>query len=719
MWGRVKIKGSAVALLTALALVSCSRQIPEPVSPPKDEPVPPTPTNLTARVGDHFVVLSWSVSDTSTISFYRVYTADSTASDYSLLAEVNQTTYTASDLANGAVHYFKVSSVNRSRFEGYLSSAVMAVPNLYQIIINDGDSHTNSRSVTLRLVAPIGTQYVQISDDSSFIDAPWENYASPRSWLLPLGDGPATVYSRFRDLSDHITAGYYSDAITLDTQAFIDSVTFSPAGHPFSVGDQVHFKVFAVEPEGQASIMVGQNLISANLYDDGTRGDAVANDGVYETNYIINGSSDFENAAVFGDFTDIAGNSAQQARALNDISVRRAPDAVSIYSIAGVNGRYDRLQIDWTRSTAGDFAQYRIYRSQSAGVDSTDYLAGTITSSATNSLLDTGLAANTVFYYKVYVLDNTGLWTGSNEESGSTFPNQPPQPVTLFPVVTVPGTHDRLSLSWSVCNDQDFLRYELYRSYASNVDTSDILLLATASQTAFVDSNLAADSVYYYGVLALDRAGGRSWSNVESGRTGVDEPPGPAELNPVIVEPDFYQSVALSWSHTDIDDFEAFRIYSWREDAGRNDSLLIAIISDQATTTFTDSPSFDIPGDTLALWYVIHTYDEGGNSAASNALRVELIDLAPGQVTGAVIPESTEMAVSWMASEIPDFSNYSLLRDTLSSPAQARVIFMTPDRETTSYRDANLVRGLTYYYWLEIYDRRNHDSRSFLGSSRW
>ena len=718
MHGLARIKASALLLLLIL-LLSCTRQIKDPVSPPKDEPIPPTPTNVTATVGDRFVTLTWTVSDTGSIAFYRVYMADSSAENYSMIAEVNESRYTANDLQNGDVYYFRVSTVNLARFEGYLSLPVSAEPNLYQIMINSGDEYANDRNVTLTLVAPAGTQYMQISNDSLFSNSPWDNFASTRSWLLPSGDGLARVYARFRDSNDRTTDGYYWDAISLDTQASIDSVTFFPAGTPFFSGDQVHFLVYTVEARGEARVTLGQNLVRIDLYDDGTHGDLLPNDGIYETDYVINANLDFENAGVFGNFTDVAENVAQQAQATQYISVRRAPDPVTIFNVSGVYGYYDRLEVSWTRSSIGDFGHYRVYRSTGAGVDSTDFLARTISSAATTSLVDTGLAQNATYYYKVYVVDNTGLWAGSNELSGQTNPNAPPDPVNLFPPVALPGTHDRLSISWSECNDQDFLRYELFRSYDSDVDSSDIVLLVSESQTTFTDTGLMADSVYYYRVRTLDQAGNSSWSNSASGRTGIDQPPEPATLFPVIVQPDYYENLELNWSHSSIPDFQAFRVYFWRESDGRNDSMLIAIIPDESTTTLTDNPSFDIGGDTLVVWYVVQTSDQGGNSTASNAIDVRLIDAVPGQVTGAVIPGSTSIAVSWIPLEIPDFSSYRLLRDTTSNPDQASVILMTPDQDVSSYDDENLVQGLTYYYWLEINDRRDHVSRSFLGSSPW
>ncbi len=719
MISKIRKKSFWGSLLFVVFALACSRQIPDPVSPPKDDFVPPTPLNLTVTVSDRTVSLSWSVPDTQGIRFYRLYKSDSTSNAFDLVAEVQRNSYTIADLRNGLSYYFKVSSVSMARFEGYASTVVSAVPNLYGVIINGGNDFTNRRSINLTLVAPTGTQYMQISDDSLFSGTPWENFAPTKSWELPDGDSDRRVYARYRNGVDQITAGFYYDGITLDTEAAIDSVIFTPAGNPLSAGDLIHVKLFAGEPDGEAAISIGQGLVSLDLYDDGTRGDAYASDGIYETNYAVANNLDFENAGVFGDFTDRAENAAQQMRSVNNLSIRRCPDAVSIYSITNPNGFFDRLEINWNSSTASDFALYRLYRSATAGVDSTDSLVRSIGAAQTTSLTDTGLAQNSSFFYKVYVVDNTGLWTGSDEVLGNTNSNVAPEPVILYPIVAPPGAHDRLSLTWSASHDQDFLRYELYRSYDNSVTTSDILLLASASSTAFVDSNLAADSAYYYGILTLDRAGNSSWSNTAAGRTNEDESPFAAILYPVNQLPDYYQDVRLQWALPATGDFQAFRVYSWRNDAGRADSSIVAAIFEQDSTIVIHHPTFVGSEDTVNYWYIVHTYDEGGNSSPSNAIRVHLTDDLPAPVNGAVIPGSAFLTVSWIRSSIPDFGNYRLLRDTTSNPAGAATVLLTPNQEMTSYEDRNTVSGRTYYYWLDVFDRRNHSSRTFLGSARW
>ena len=702
-----------------VVILACSRNIPDPISPPLDGTVPETPFNLTATIGDGTVALSWSVVDSLPELIYRIYLSDSAETEYSPAGETNELSYMVGNLRNGNTYSFKVSSVNSDGFEGYKSNPISATPNLYGIIINNGNEFTDQIVVTLSLTAPANTGLMQVSGDPTFLGSQWESFSPSRVFRLAGGDGVKAVYCRFRDASDMPTSSYFGDSITLDTQSFIDSLRFTPAGVPLSPGATVHFRLYPGETDGEGAVTVGDDILTLILLDNGERGDVLADDGIYELDYTIDINLDFEDQIVYGDFIDRAGNSAPRIQANFPMTVRRPPDAVTVYSVSVPDEAFDRLQISWSRSGASDFAQYRIYRDTSAGVDSSDFLVRTITSPGTVTAVDTGLTENTRYYYRVYVMDNTGLMAGSNEDDGLTGQDLPPDPVELFPPVATPGTHDRLALSWSESNNNDFLRYELYRSYDPAVDSLDILLFTSNSQESFTDTGLAADSLYYYGVLTRDLAGNVSWSNSVNGRTNTDDPPSQVTLLPVAVEPDRYQDVSLDWSQSDDDDFESYRLFRWQEDIGRADSTLVFLTTDIDVTSFIDHPPFNTVEDTVNFWYILHLFDEGGNTAASDSIRAHLVDNDPPQVSGSVTPSDSSLIIVWSPADIPDFANYRLLRDTDSDSSGAITVFVSSDQEVITYTDESTVDDQVYYYWLDIYDVRSNSTLSLLGSGSW
>ncbi|MEI8042705.1 MAG: putative Ig domain-containing protein [Verrucomicrobiota bacterium] len=99
---------------------------------------------------------------------------------------------------------------------------------------------------------------------------------------------------------------------------------------------------------------------------------------------------------------------------VDEVLVDEAPPDVGLTVGAGSDPRHS-AQLNWTASTAPDFAYYAIYRSTSSGVDPTDTLVTTISNKATVSFQDTNLPlVNQTLYYRVLVYDTQGLhnWGG-------------------------------------------------------------------------------------------------------------------------------------------------------------------------------------------------------------------------------------------------------------------------------------------------------------------
>lgn len=102
----------------------------------------------------------------------------------------------------------------------------------FPIVINDGASYTNSRTVTLTLNVSepnifIGVPYQGTVPEMSFrnsessVGTDWEPYNSLKTWELTPGDGLKTVYVEFRIIIDlpnfTETSIPYGNSITLDT----------------------------------------------------------------------------------------------------------------------------------------------------------------------------------------------------------------------------------------------------------------------------------------------------------------------------------------------------------------------------------------------------------------------------------------------------------------------------------------------------------------------
>jgi len=87
------------------------------------------------------------------------------------------------------------------------------------ISIDGGEVFSSSAQVTLLLTyddSGSGVDMVRFSNDGLWDAEQWEPPVTSKSWTLPGGDGPKTVYYQVRDRAGLISPTY-SDSITLDT----------------------------------------------------------------------------------------------------------------------------------------------------------------------------------------------------------------------------------------------------------------------------------------------------------------------------------------------------------------------------------------------------------------------------------------------------------------------------------------------------------------------
>lgn len=171
-----------------------------PLDPRAGASVPPTPA-VTARWGNQEIQLTWTVSDPSQVVYYHIYRKAQSDTGYLLLDSTFATSYLNGNLENGADFSYEVGGMGNQGLEGHRSSAITVSPRAMDLLINEGQIHTDSLQVRLMLSAPpLATQAMRVSNDSvSLTRAQWMTYSSnPISWTLSAGgDSIKTAYGQF------------------------------------------------------------------------------------------------------------------------------------------------------------------------------------------------------------------------------------------------------------------------------------------------------------------------------------------------------------------------------------------------------------------------------------------------------------------------------------------------------------------------------------------
>ncbi|ETR73372.1 MAG: hypothetical protein OMM_01006 [Candidatus Magnetoglobus multicellularis str. Araruama] len=102
------------------------------------------------------------------------------------------------------------------------------------------------------------------------------------------------------------------------------------------------------------------------------------------------------------------GSSAYDVWYIDDLRIDDAPQAITLYDPSNITEQ--SITLSWNQNTDDDFSHYEIYRHTAANVTRSHQLLTTITSANVCAYTDTDiLNPNSTYYYKIYVVDQTGL----------------------------------------------------------------------------------------------------------------------------------------------------------------------------------------------------------------------------------------------------------------------------------------------------------------------
>ncbi len=661
---------------------------------PSEVSFPSPPKDLKASVGDGEINLTWS--DTEEVRGFYIYRADSARGKFFKRDSTSNLFFVDAGLLNNQEYLYKLSAYNLKGYEGECSSVISATPSAYDLLIEGGKEYTNQQEVSLIITAPQGASLMMLANDSTLTDGSWEPFSPEKQWTLTKGDGEKFVFAKFKDSKGVETATPALDKITLDTQASIKMVSEGSQGRMLAPGDTIHFTLDAAEPDGEATMDIGTAQLGIILQDRG--------DGTYSTDFIIPGGLEVIQAKVIGHFTDRAGNQATPINAQGTVTIQSPPPPVELRPPTPVGNSTTSLNLSWSLSGAEDFASYILLRAEEPGVDSTATLVTTITERTTTSFEDTELKENTDYWYRLYVFDQSGLSSASNQVKGTTKQDEPPEPVTLYPPSPVVGSFSQLNLSWSQNSDEDFASYNLYRSPSSGVDSSSILVTSITSQTttAYQDTGLDENTSYYYRIYVWDKGGLAARSNEEEGRTNQDEPPEPVVLyspNPISAT-----QIDLSWSQSEERDFSSYRLFRSPSSGVDSTSWLAVTIREKFQTTYQDT---GLDGN-KTYYYRLFVYDQGGNGRGSNEVSATTENSSPEAVILAEIAvlDSASLGLSWGKNEEDDFQSYQVYRSRYSGVnLSSELIGEITDPSHTTLVDSGLVDNREYWYRVYVFDQ--------------
>ena len=182
----------------------------------------------------------------------------------------------------------------------------------------------------------------------------------------------------------------------------------------------------------------------------------------------------------------------------------------------------------------------------------------------------------------------SGPWTATATQRVMDNPPAPPTNLTTSAV-----SHNTLTLNWADPQDQNVTGYRILRGTEAN-SLSTIESNTKSQSTAYTDTTVAAETIYYYAVLALSQDGSGDQSATFSVTTPAEPQPEPSQEPVVQIDPLTglaesnvkHNSLTLTWDDPNNDTITGYRILKGTEP----DNLLVTKDDTGNTNTkYTDS----------------------------------------------------------------------------------------------------------------------------------
>ena len=319
------------------------------------------------------IALFWSPSAETNFTAYRLYRSQTSVLDWhtaQLVAEINDsatTNFTDITVSPKTTYYYSVMVLNTSAL--------------------------HSMSATLKTNTPAGMDYPFLDNGEGgsrtwTATAPWalsdeDSYSAGHAW----SDSPGTNYA------DSTSSLPLTLAAPMNFAGAVAPVLSFVHRYDFASGDAGYVEV---------SLNQGTDWTALTSYTG-------SSSGAWQRARLSLAAYAGSTAVLvrFRMTSDTSGNA--DGWHVDDISVAESPSVVLAPVLDEVTSHTIRL--NWTANTNVQFSHYVVMRSTSAGVGLGSTVAAVIPSQATTTFVDTNLALDTIYYYRIYSVSPYGTYS--------------------------------------------------------------------------------------------------------------------------------------------------------------------------------------------------------------------------------------------------------------------------------------------------------------------
>ncbi|HEV3469111.1 MAG TPA: fibronectin type III domain-containing protein, partial [Pyrinomonadaceae bacterium] len=247
-----------------------------------------------------------------------------------------------------------------------------------------------------------------------------------------------------------------------------------------------------------------------------------------------------------------------------------------------------------------------------AGAGCTNFAGRAETGPGATAYADTGLAAGTVYRYRVRAFNASGDSGFTNVAEATTTGGTPTgKPAAPSGLVATAVSAAQINLVWAD-NSANETGFKVYRS-TDNATFSRIATLG-ANVTSYPDTSLSASKTYYYRVLAYNASGNSGNSNTAAATTFPPATVKPAAPTGLVAVALSGTQVRLTWADNSTNE-DGFKLYR------STDNVNFTQVAKPYTNATVQTDAAGLSGG-VTYYYRIRAYNAAGNSAYSNTATV-------------------------------------------------------------------------------------------------
>jgi len=367
-----------------------------------------------------------------------------------------------------------------------------------------------------------------------------------------------------------------------------------------------------------------------------------------------------------------AGNSPYTNEASATTPIVNAPTALTATTIS-----ISQINLAWTDNSTNETG-FKIERKTGASGSYTQ--VGAMPANVA-SYQNTGLTANTLYYYRVRAYTAAGNSPYSNEASATTFIVNPPTTLTA----TVAST-SQINLAWRD-NASNETGFKIERKTGATGTYAQIATVA-ANVVSYQNTGLTANTLYYYRVRAYNATGNSPYTNEASGTTFLVNPP--STLTATVTST---SQIKLTWRDNATNE-TGFKIE--RKTGATGTYAQIATVGANVVT-YTNS---GLAANTK-YYYRVRAYNATGNSPYSNEVYGTTFLINPPGTLAATALSRSQIKLTWRDNATNE-SGFKIERKTGATGTYAQIA--TVGANVVTYTNSGLAANTTYYYRVRAYN---------------